>query len=313
MLTYNNFKKKLENRYVVVSKGNEKVYFDEEDRIAAYEKDNAITTWHQCHQDDLWNHYDCVAVTIVKGMDLPSKKSYKGYARYDALYVVGLCGAYNYVERFGTYAVSSGCSSFIELDPDFVPARKSSAKKKQSSNMPKMSSKTYPTCDGKEISVVYQQDFDRLPYDQKISFLQDSTGACFDGAIIDHIKVLPSNPGLLSIEEGIDGKKTNSLQFLHGIVPLGKVFRNGDIFHIQNDFFQMNIPNLRGYFDDTPIMEPILPVAKLKKYGNVSPPDIEIPIDRWGYADKVYNSMVDSVCPGQKATIYQKSHSFRRR
>ena len=81
-----------------------KVYFDEEDRIAAYEKDNAITTWHQCHQDDLWNHYDCVAVTIVKGMDLPSKKSYKGYARYDALYVVGLCGAYNYVERFGTYA-----------------------------------------------------------------------------------------------------------------------------------------------------------------------------------------------------------------
>ena len=111
----------------------------------------------------------------------------------------------------------------------------------------------------------------------------------------------------------IDGEKTNSLQFLHGIVPLGKVFRNGDIFHIQNDFFQMNIPNLRDYFDDTPIVEPILPVAKLKKYGNVSPPDIEIPIDRWGYADKVYNSMVDSVCPGQKATIYQKSHSFRRR
>ena len=93
MLTYNNFKKKLKNQYVVVPEEDAKLYFDENNKLAAYEKDNAITTWHQCDEQVVWNHHDCVAVTLVKGMDLPSKKSYKGYARYDALYVFGLCGA----------------------------------------------------------------------------------------------------------------------------------------------------------------------------------------------------------------------------
>lgn len=56
MLTYNNFKRKLENRYVVVPYGNAKFYVDENDKLAAYEKDNAITSWHQCDKYDLWNH-----------------------------------------------------------------------------------------------------------------------------------------------------------------------------------------------------------------------------------------------------------------
>lgn len=299
MLTYNNFKKKLENRYVVVPEEDAKLYFDENNKLAAYEKDNAITTWHQCDKQVVWNHHDCVAVTLVKGMDLPSKKSYKGYARYDALYVFGLCGATTYVERYGTYAVDTKSNHSIELEPDYSYTRKSSFgndfEKTDSSESTeqKRSSKTYTTCDGEDISVTYQEDFDRLTYDQKISFLEDCTGAHFSGAEIDGIRVLPSN-------------------YVHDIVYFGKVSRWGDSFHVENDIFQMNIPALPGIRESYGCSS-MIPVVKLKKYGNILPPDVEITIDRWGGTDKVYTSMVNSVCLGEKADVYQKSKTFRGR
>ena len=301
MLTYNNFKKKLENRYVVVPEGDAKLYFDENNKLAAYEKDNAITTWHQCDKHVLWNHHDCVAVTLVKGMDLPSKKSYKGYARYDALYVFGLCGATTYVERYGTYAVDAKVNHSIELEPDYFYTRKSFSGNDFEKTNPsksteqKRSSKTYTTCDGEDISVTYQEDFDRLSYDQKISFLEDRTGALFIGCKIDGIQVLPSNSS-------------------RNIVHFGKVSRQGDSFHIENDIFQMNIsvlPGITEQYNDH--HESMFPVVKLKKYGNVLPPDVEITIDRWGDTDKVYTSMVNSVYPGEKTDVYQKRYTIRGR
>lgn len=308
MLTYNNFKRKLENRYVVVPYGNAKFYVDENDKLAAYEKDNAITTWHQCDKYDLGNHYDCVAVTITKGMDLPSKKSYKGYARYDALYVVGLCGASNCIKRFDTYAIDSGYSVAINLDSNYVPARKPTSYEEYLSNKQKILSKIYTTCDGEDISVVYQEDFDRLTYDQKISFLDDRTGAHFSGAKIDGIKVLP-----FKSEKRCAGGISGTAKVFpspYGIVYFGKAFRWGDSFHIENDIFQINIPVLSRNREGFNLK---IPVVKLKKYKNVSPPDVEISINRWGYTDKIYNSMVDSVWTGEKPYSYQKSLTFRRR
>lgn len=72
-------------------------------------------------------------------------------------------------------------------------------------------------------------------------------------------------------------------------------------FLIENDIFQMNIPML---LSNKRIRKSMIPVVKLKKYGHVLPPDVEISMDRWGVADKISNSMVDSVCLGEKATIY---------